>query len=117
PLPRHGAKVWHLLPHDRAALERLARSLQVSPIIAQLLLNRQMSDPTLAERFLSCPLSGLLAPEMLPGVDTAVTRLLTAIQEQKRICVYGDYDVDGVSATAILLTCLRLLNAQVEFHV
>jgi single-stranded-DNA-specific exonuclease len=115
--PRKHAKVWHLLPHDAATLDRLGRSLRVPPIIAQLLFNRQMSDPAHAERFLASPMTGLLEPELLPGVETAVERILIAVQEQKKICVYGDYDVDGVSATAIMLTCLRLLGAQVDFHV
>lgn len=114
---RNGAKVWHLLPHDLSAIERLARSLQVSPIIAQLLLNRKIADPPDAKRFLACPLNEMLEPEKLPGVNAAVERLLLAIQEQKKICVYGDYDVDGVTATAILLTCLTLLKANAIFHV
>ncbi len=114
---RKTTKVWHLLPHDPAAIDRLSRSLRVAPIVAQLLLNRKQSEPPQAERFLASPLNGLLEPELLPGVDTAVARIMLAIQEQKKICVYGDYDVDGVTATAILLTCLNLLKAKVDFHV
>lgn len=113
----HTAKVWHLLPHDPAAIDRLARSVPVSPILAQLLLNRKISDAAQARQFLACPMKGLLDPELLPGMDTAVDRLLLAIQEQKKICIYGDYDVDGVTGTAILLTCLTVLKARVEFHV
>jgi single-stranded-DNA-specific exonuclease len=56
-------------------------------------------------------------PESLPGADAAAERLLAAIREQRRICVYGDYDVDGVAATAILYSCLKALGAQAEFHV
>jgi single-stranded-DNA-specific exonuclease len=115
-LPRKG-KVWTLLPHDRAAIERLAQSLRVSPIVAQLLLNRRVAEPAQAERFLHCPLKGLHEPEQLPGVDAACDRLLSAIRDQRRICVYGDYDVDGVAATAILLTTLKLLGGRAEFHV
>lgn len=114
---RHSAKVWHLLPHDRTAIEQLSRALRVPPILAQLLLNRRITESAAAEKFLDCPMSGLLEPELLPGVEAAVDRLLVAIQEQKKICVYGDYDVDGVTATAILLTCLTLLKAKVDFHV
>jgi single-stranded-DNA-specific exonuclease len=114
---RHSPKLWHLLPHDAAAIERLSRSLRVPPIIAQLLLNRQQAELPVAERFLTCPLNGLLEPELLPGIEQAVERIFLAIQEHKKICVYGDYDVDGVTATAILLTCLTLLQAKVEFHV
>src|SRR5689334_12111614 len=111
------AKRWQLLPHDPAAIERLSRDLQVSPIIAQLLLNRSLGAPDVARRFLGCPLSGLYEPERLPGVPQAVERLWAAVEQKRRICVYGDYDVDGVTATAILLTCLKLLGATADFHV
>ncbi len=110
-------KIWHLLPHDAAAIDRLARALATSPIVGQLLLNRHQTDPDSAAQFLGAPLSGLHEPERLPGMPAAVERLYTAIQQKKRICVYGDYDVDGVSGTAILLTTLRLLGAEVEFYV
>lgn len=109
-------KVWQLLPHDPAAIDTLSRSLQVAPIVAQLLLNRKLGDPVEAKRFLNAPLTSLHEPELLPGMPQAVERLLAAIRDQRKICVYGDYDVDGVTGTAILLTCLKILEAQVEFH-
>ncbi|HWY85935.1 MAG TPA: single-stranded-DNA-specific exonuclease RecJ [Gemmataceae bacterium] len=112
-----GAKVWQLLPHDPQAIEVLARRLGMSPIVAQLLLNRRISSPEEARRFLAAPLSGLHEPELLPGMEEAVERLLAGVRAQRRICVYGDYDVDGVTGTAILLTCLTLLGGNVEFHV
>jgi single-stranded-DNA-specific exonuclease len=112
-----GAKIWHLLPHDSHAIDSLAQSLRVSPIVAQLLLNRQISEPQAAKRFLASTLSGLHEPELLPGMADAVERLLAAVGDQRRICVYGDYDIDGVTGTAILLTCLTLLGGNVEFHV
>jgi single-stranded-DNA-specific exonuclease len=110
-------KTWHLLPHDAAAIERLAGTLRVAPVVAQLLLNRQLATAELARRFLTAPLSGLYEPEMLPGVSEAAERLHAAIRDKRPICVYGDYDVDGVAATAILLSVLRHLGAAVEFHV
>jgi single-stranded-DNA-specific exonuclease len=111
------SKTWHLQPHDPAAIEGLARALGISPIVAQLLLNRDQREPEAAGRFLQAPLSGLYEPERLPGVVAAVERIHVAIQQKKRLCVYGDYDVDGVSGTAILLTALRHLGADVDFHV
>jgi single-stranded-DNA-specific exonuclease len=110
-------KSWRLLAHDAAAIARLADALSISPILAQLLLNRQMSLPDAARRFLRPPLADLYEPELLPGVREAGERLHAAVQAGKRICVYGDYDVDGVTATAILLQVLRLFNAAVDFHV
>jgi single-stranded-DNA-specific exonuclease len=114
---RAGAKRWLLQPHDAAAIHRLAGELQVSPLLAHLLLNRQVREPAEAQRFLQAPLTSLHEPELLPGVPEAVDLLVAAVQVGKKICIYGDYDVDGVSGTAILLTCLKLLQAQVEFHV
>jgi single-stranded-DNA-specific exonuclease len=111
------AKTWHLLPHDTDAVGRLARRLQVSPIVAQLLLNREVGTPEQARRFLDAPLIGLHPPDLLPGVTEAAQRLYDAVRTKRRICVYGDYDVDGTTGTAILLQALRLLGAEPEFYV
>lgn len=109
-------KRWQLLPHDPAAIDRLSRELQVAPLVAQILVQRRVTDAAQARRFLQSPLTLLHEPEALPGIPQAVERLLAAVREQRRICVYGDYDVDGVTGTAILLICLKHLGAQVEFH-
>jgi single-stranded-DNA-specific exonuclease len=110
-------KVWRLLPHDPAAIRTLAVAAAVSPIVAQLLLNRKISDPQLAKKFLGCPLSDLHEPELLPGLDAAIDRILAAIRRGDRICIYGDYDVDGVTGTAILATCLKHLGVEVDYHI
>lgn len=111
------AKIWRLLPHDRQAVESLARTLRLSPVVAQLLLNRGVANPEQARRFLDAPLSGLHPPELLPGVGEASGRILEAIAAGRKICVYGDYDVDGVSGSAILLKVLRLLGTEPDLHV
>ncbi|MFO0841602.1 MAG: single-stranded-DNA-specific exonuclease RecJ [Gemmataceae bacterium] len=108
---------WRLLPHDRHAVDRLARALPTSPIVAQLLLNRGVADPDQARTFLTPALKGLHPPSELPGVPDAVERIFHAIDQGKRICVYGDYDVDGVTGSAILLQTLRLLGARPEHYV
>lgn len=111
------AKTWRLQPHDSAAIQALAGDMGVSPIIAQLLLNRGVRTPEDGKRFLDAPLIGLHAPDRLPGITEAVERLARAIEQKKRICIYGDYDVDGVTGTAILWGLLQLLGAPVEFYV
>jgi single-stranded-DNA-specific exonuclease len=105
------AKTWHLLPHDPTAIDRLARALRVAPVVAHLLHNRGLTEPEQARRFLDTPLSGLHPPERLPGVSDAADRLLAAVRQGRRVCVYGDYDVDGLTGTALLLQCLRLAGA------
>jgi single-stranded-DNA-specific exonuclease len=114
---RSAAKTWHLLPHDRAAIESLGAKLRLSPIVAQLLLNRGLTDPEQVQRFLAMPFKGLHDPDRLPGVADAADRLHTAARQGKRVCVYGDYDVDGLTGTAILWQALRLLGAPTDFYV
>jgi single-stranded-DNA-specific exonuclease len=104
-------KTWRLLPHDRAAVERLSAELGTGPIVAQLLLNRGLNDAAQARRFLEPALTGLHPPELLPGVTDAAERILAAVRAGRRLCVYGDYDVDGITGSAILLTGLKLLGA------
>ena len=110
-------KLWHLRPSDPAATNRLAAATRVSPVVAQLLLNRGVSDAASARRFLESPLAGLHSPQALPGVEAAAERITRAIADKRRICIYGDYDVDGVTGTAVLLRVLGKLGASVQFHV
>jgi single-stranded-DNA-specific exonuclease len=112
------AKIWQLLPHDQAAVESLSTALGASPVVAQLLLNRRVAAPDQARRFLDSPLDGLHKPDLLPGVSVAADLLLDAVRQGRRVCVYGDYDADGITGTAILCQGLRLLGATtVDFHV
>ncbi|MFO0927571.1 MAG: single-stranded-DNA-specific exonuclease RecJ [Gemmataceae bacterium] len=110
------ARTWRLLPHDRPKVEQLARALQLPPLVAQLLLNRGVSAPDQARRFLDAPIGGLHPPRLLPGLDDAVERITRAVETRQRICVYGDYDVDGVTGSAILLQMLRLLGAKPDLY-
>lgn len=110
-------KVWRLLPADPAGAQRLAREAGVSAVVAQLLLARQVADPHDARRFLDPALKDLHAPGDLPDVPAAADRLARAVRDGRKICVYGDYDADGVTGTAILLGLLQRLGAKVQFHV
>ena len=110
-------KLWHLLPSDPAAAARLAASVRTSEVVAQLLLNRDVATAAAAHAFLDAKLSGLHAPALLPGVDEAAGRILAAAGAGRKICVYGDYDVDGTTGVAILLRILKQLGCEAEFYV
>src|SRR5262249_7754822 len=103
--------------HDRGAIARLAEALRVSPIVAQILQNRGLSEPAVARPFLDAPLVDLHKPELLPGVSEAAERLHRAVQQGRRVWIYGDYDVDGITGTAIRWQLLRLLDAAVDYYV
>lgn len=111
------AKHWRFAAHDPARTADLQRAVGVPALVAQLLLARGIDDADRARQFLEPKLSGLRDPELLPGVPQAADVLLGAVRAGKRIAVYGDYDADGMTATAILLRCLRLLGGDARFYV
>jgi single-stranded-DNA-specific exonuclease len=110
-------KRWLIREHDPAQIVRLEREAGVSAVVAQLLVGRGITDPLVARSFLEPKLNGLRDPEELPGVPAAAERLTAAIAAGRSIVVYGDYDADGMTATAILLSCLQLLGAKASFYV
>jgi len=101
-------------------LSELARRWGVSPIIAQLLLNRGLACDAGKEesrRFLAPTLSDLHPPEQLPGASQAADRIVQALRDRRRIVIYGDYDVDGTTGTAILWHLLRHAGADAAYYV
>ncbi len=108
---------WRIRPHDEARITALERAARVSPVVAKLLLARGICDPRQAGIFLDAQLTGLRDPDLLPGLTVAVDRIHAAIQQGRRIVIYGDYDADGMTATGLLVCCLRLLGANVGYHV
>ena len=109
---------WRIRPHDPARIQSLSRAAGISPLVAQLLLNRGIEDPTRARAFLDARLGSLHDPELLPGAVDAAERIVRAIRDDRKIVIYGDYDVDGVCGTSILWACLRLAGAaNVEYYI
>lgn len=108
---------WRFLPHDPGQVRQLAEELNIPPLVAQVLVARGCRDGDDAAVFLGGKLTDLHAPESLPGVADAAERVLRAVADGRRITVYGDYDVDGVTATALLWHCLRLAGAQVDYYI
>ncbi len=110
-------KRWRIRPHDPDGIARLGREAGVSSVVAQLLICRGICDPSAAKEFLDPKISGLRDPELLPGLTAAADRINAAVAAGKQITVYGDYDADGMTATAILLGCLQLMGAKADFYV
>ncbi|MCC6492374.1 MAG: single-stranded-DNA-specific exonuclease RecJ [Pirellulales bacterium] len=110
-------KSWRIAPHDSDTIGRLERAVGVPSVVAQLLIARGIHDQAEARQFLEPKLSGLRDPEALPGAAQAADLLYEALRAKRRITVYGDYDADGMTATAILVRCLKLLDAPVDFYV
>src|SRR5258706_14246506 len=96
--------------------DELAARLKITPLLAQCLLNRGHSEPGGIGNFLQPRLKHLADPFLLPDMSAAVGRLLRAHAEKEPLVIFGDYDVDGVSSTALLVEVLRNLGWTVEFY-
>jgi single-stranded-DNA-specific exonuclease len=109
-------KQWVIQPEDHRA-RQLAKSLKVSPLLAQVLINRGVTDAHAGSVFLKPKLTELIQPELVPGVNKAVSRIKHAVKSKEKITVYGDYDVDGITGVAILWQLLTLLGADVDYYI
>ena len=108
---------WNLRAHDARLIQEIERHSNVSPVVAQLLSLRGITRPADVSTFLETKMTGLRPPQELPGVDAAVEIIFAAIEAKHKIFVYGDYDADGMTSTAILYLCLQLLGADVSYFV
>ena len=102
---------WHILP--RVPPDHPINTSEYSPLLKQLLYNRGLSEPAMAQAFFYADsrLSG--DPWMLPDIEKAIQRIQRALLSGEKIAVYGDFDVDGISATALLVKGLERLGGSV----
>lgn len=107
---------WTIAQPAPALCERLSSGANISPLMAKCLVNRDFSEPESAAHFLQPRLKHLADPNLLPNIAAAVERLLTARSRGELLVVFGDYDVDGVTATTLLLEGLRTLGWKVEHY-
>ena len=95
---------------------QLASKLGISPLLVQCLVNRGFSEPAAIEQFLKPRLKHLADPFLLPNMAAAIDRLLRARERNESLVIFGDYDVDGVTSTALLLEVLRPLGWRAEAY-
>jgi single-stranded-DNA-specific exonuclease len=107
--------IWTIRPCPHRQATALARELGLSEITASVLVRRGYGDPDEARAFLAGE-QPLHDPFLLGHMAEAVERIRAAVAAGKRICVHGDYDVDGICATVLAVLVLRELGAQVEWH-
>lgn len=95
----------------------MAQRLGIDPVIAQVLANRGLTDERSASGFLLPKLSDLHSPELLVGMDAATDRIVRAVKNEEPIVIYGDYDVDGITASSILWHAIRHAGAEPRLYV
>jgi single-stranded-DNA-specific exonuclease len=110
-------KKWQILKPDAEAVKNLGAQLHCHPITATILVNRNLTSAREASSFVTSPLSAVRTPFSLKDMDVAVERIYRAIIDNENILIFGDYDVDGITATAVLLDFLRGIGAKVSAYI
>ena len=103
----NGLTDWSIGDADRTLTKALASEMGVHPIVARVLVGRGITSPSAAQRYLNPSLEALSDPFLLDDMAAAVERLARARDRHEHVLVFGDYDVDGISATALLVRALR----------
>lgn len=101
---------------DPATVDQLASATGLSKNVIKILLNRDLETPEEIDRFLNPKLSDLDDPFTLQGMQQGIERVSRALFNNEKITIYGDYDVDGITATSLLYMVLNKLGAQVDFY-
>jgi single-stranded-DNA-specific exonuclease len=107
---------WTIAPSQPLLAEQLAKQTGISTLLAQCLLNRGFNEPAAIESFLQPRLKNLADPFRLPNMNAAVERLLVAHERREPLVIFGDYDVDGVTSTTLLVEVLGKLGWLVQAY-
>ncbi|HIJ86455.1 MAG TPA: single-stranded-DNA-specific exonuclease RecJ [Desulfuromonadales bacterium] len=110
-------KKWVIKPVDSEQTEALARSLGISSLTARILAGRGIDSAEAGNQFLAPALAAMPDPFLLKGMHAAVERLLEAREKNETVCIYGDYDVDGISGTALLVSFLRQVGITCSYFI
>lgn len=108
---------WEKSTSDQAKSRMLAKQCHLSPLLAQLLINRGYQDPVAVEAFLTPSPEDLHNPFLMHDMQKGVDRIQQAIMEGQKITIYGDYDVDGITSTAIMYEALSDLGADCDYYI
>ena len=108
---------WRLQTPNHQLADKIAKDLGLPPLVALILTTRRITSITQANDYLDCRLENLHPPDNMPDLDKAVTRIVSALEQGEQIAVYGDYDVDGITATALLVHFLSSLDGAVRWYI
>ena len=108
---------WTIRAHDPGLIQSIERNSGVSSIIAQILALRGIVKPNDVDSFLDLRMTGLRHPDTLPGLPQAAELIHDSVSANEKIYIYGDYDADGMTSTAILYLCLKKMGANVSYYV
>ena len=115
----HKKRFW-VLPENAptaAAIDSMAQTLGCHPLVAHLLLSRNIVDIPAAQSFIHPEFKNLHPPETIPGMIEASLRIAGAIKKREKITIYGDYDVDGITGTTMLWRLFKMASADFDIYI
>ncbi|MDD5382117.1 MAG: single-stranded-DNA-specific exonuclease RecJ [Candidatus Margulisbacteria bacterium] len=110
-------KIWQLYKPEKDLAAVISQELRISPFIAQILINRGIKTASEADAFLNPRLAQLRDPMEIPNISAAAKRVILAKERGDKVVVFGDYDVDGVTGTAIMVHTLKFLGLDVSYYI
>ena len=106
-----------LCEEDRKLIQNLSTAMKCPPLIAELLYRKGLTSADKIEEFFQPEMAKLHDPFLFEGMEKAVLRIIAAINSGERITIYGDYDVDGTTSTALLYLGLKRVGANIDFYI
>ncbi len=110
-------KRWNILPADERKVNALQQSLKIHPVLCKILVQRGIDSFDKAKDFFRPQLSLLHSPWLMKDMEKAVERIVIAINENEKILVFGDYDVDGTTAVASMYQFLKKIHSSLDFYI
>ena len=111
-------KKWQIKTEDAAQVKKLAAAVGIDELTAKILIHRGITNAADAEKFLNAETAQeFYNPLLMLGMEDAVDRIILAIEGEEKICIYGDYDVDGMSGTSLLTRALKNFGANVDWYI
>ncbi len=101
---------------DFRLVDDIANKVKLPPLVVKILVSRNMTDPVEIDKFINPSMSDLVDPFLIPGMEAGVERTIQALQENETIMIYGDYDVDGITAASLMFLVLNKLGANVHYY-
>lgn len=109
-------KKWEYYQIDESKIEEISRKYNISPLLSRILLNRNIDLDEKIKKFLYPKIEDLYDPFLMSNMETAVNRIIQAVNKKEKITIYGDYDVDGITSVAVLTKFLTELGVDNSYY-
>jgi len=110
-------KHWQILQPDISSVKKISKALKCNPIVASILVNRNIVSVDSAFDFLNPSFNNMRSPFSIKEMSTSVSRIFSAIINNEKILIFGDYDVDGITATAVLLEFFGYIGVNAYYYI